>query len=83
MQLTVTLLSDSNMYPNILRIQKLTTANQAKGAFGFTLSDCIGKWGFPAVQGSVAPLTSPRTRVSKKSSLLSSHELLEMFVCPW
>ena len=43
-----------NMYPNILRIQKLTTANQAKGAFGFTLSDCIGKWGFPAVQAAPA-----------------------------
>jgi tryptophanyl-tRNA synthetase len=38
------------MYPNILRIQKATTLNQAMGIFGFTQSDHIGKQAFPAVQ---------------------------------
>jgi len=38
------------MYPTILKIQKLTTYNQAKAIFGFTMSDNIGKSSFPAVQ---------------------------------
>jgi tryptophanyl-tRNA synthetase len=38
------------MYPNVLRIQKHVTANQVRGCFGFTMSDNIGKWSFPAVQ---------------------------------
>nr|WCZ58732.1 tryptophan-tRNA ligase [Seculamonas ecuadoriensis] len=43
-----------DMYPNILKIQKLTTSNQARGIFGFTDSDHIGKYGFPAVQAAPA-----------------------------
>ncbi|KAH3757239.1 tryptophan--tRNA ligase, cytoplasmic [Pelomyxa schiedti] len=39
-----------HMYPLVLRIQKMITANQVKGIFGFTDSDHIGKYGFPAVQ---------------------------------
>jgi tryptophanyl-tRNA synthetase len=38
------------MYPNIVKIQKAVTANQAKGIFGFTDSDSIGKYAFPAIQ---------------------------------
>eukprot|EP01105_Mastigella_eilhardi_P023600 TRINITY_DN5990_c0_g1_i3.p1 TRINITY_DN5990_c0_g1~~TRINITY_DN5990_c0_g1_i3.p1 ORF type:complete len:298 (-),score=109.90 TRINITY_DN5990_c0_g1_i3:104-997(-) len=38
------------MYPLVLRIQKMITTNQVKGIFGFTDSDNIGKFGFPAVQ---------------------------------
>ncbi|GJD07793.1 Tryptophan--tRNA ligase, cytoplasmic [Galdieria sulphuraria] len=38
------------MYPNILKIQKAVTYNQAKAIFGFDDSDNIGKHGFPAVQ---------------------------------
>lgn len=43
-----------HLYPNVLRIQRLTTYNQAKGIFGFTDSDNIGKHGFPAVQAAPA-----------------------------
>lgn len=39
-----------HLYPNVLRIQKLITYNQARSVFGFTDSDNIGKHGFPAVQ---------------------------------
>lgn len=38
------------MYPNIVRIQKAVTSNQVRGIFGFTESDNIGKYGFPAIQ---------------------------------
>jgi len=38
------------MYPMILKIQKSITFNQAKGAFGFSDSDNIGKQAFPAIQ---------------------------------
>lgn len=38
------------MYPNIVRIQKAVTANQVRGIFGFTESENIGKWSFPAIQ---------------------------------
>lgn len=38
------------MYRNIVKIQKLVTANQARSTFGFNESENIGKWAFPAVQ---------------------------------
>jgi len=38
------------MYPNIVRIQKATTASQARGIFGFNNQSNIGKWSFPAIQ---------------------------------
>ena len=37
-------------YRTVLSIQRLVTFNQARGIFGFTDSDCIGKVAFPAVQ---------------------------------
>lgn len=37
------------LYPNILKVQKNITYNQMKGIFGFSESDCIGKYAFPAV----------------------------------
>lgn len=43
-----------HLYPTILKIQKLTTYNQARAIFGFTMSDNIGKSSFPAVQASPA-----------------------------
>ena len=36
--------------PNICKIEKCVTASQAKGIFGFTDSDNIGKFSFPAIQ---------------------------------
>eukprot|EP00171_Calliarthron_tuberculosum_P009807 IDg9807t1 len=39
-----------HLYANVLRIQRLTTYNQARAIFGFTDSDNIGKHAFPAVQ---------------------------------
>ena len=46
--------TDSNyikeLYPNVLKIQKLVNFNQIKGIFGITQSDCIGKISFPAIQ---------------------------------
>merc|ERR1740138_1520656 len=39
-----------HMYPNICRIWKAITYNQAKGAFGFTPDKNIGQSAFPAVQ---------------------------------
>lgn len=38
------------MYPNIVRIQKCVTGNQARGIFGFNDSANIGKIAFPAIQ---------------------------------
>lgn len=38
------------MYPLVTQIQKLVTTSQVKGIFGFTDTDNIGKFGFPAVQ---------------------------------
>lgn len=46
------------LYPNVLRIQRMTTYNQAKAIFGFADSDNIGKHGFPAVQAAPALSTS-------------------------
>jgi tryptophanyl-tRNA synthetase len=43
-----------HMYPTILKIQKLTTYNQARAIFGFNMSDNIGKSSFPAVQAAPA-----------------------------
>ena len=43
-----------HLYPTVLKIQKLTTYNQAKAIFGFTMSDNIGKSSFPAVQAAPA-----------------------------
>lgn len=39
-----------HMYPTVLKIQKLTTYNQSRAIFGFSMSDNIGKSAFPAVQ---------------------------------
>lgn len=39
-----------SFYKNVVKIQKHVTFNQAKGIFGFTDSDCIGKVSFPAIQ---------------------------------
>jgi len=39
-----------DFYRTICRIQKFVTFNQARGIFGFTDRDCIGKIGFPAIQ---------------------------------
>lgn len=39
-----------SFYRNVVKIQKHVTFNQAKGIFGFTDSDCIGKISFPAIQ---------------------------------
>lgn len=36
--------SSSGFYRNVVRVQKHVTFNQVKGIFGFTDSDCIGKW---------------------------------------
>lgn len=50
----------STMYPNILKIQKCVTFNAARGIFGFTDSDNIGRQAFPAVQAAPAfPTTFP------------------------
>jgi tryptophanyl-tRNA synthetase len=38
------------MYPNILKIQKMVTCSTVRGIFGFENGDNIGKFGFPAVQ---------------------------------
>lgn len=44
----------ATLYPNIVKIQRATTCNQAKAIFGFTDSDNIGKHAFPAVQAAPA-----------------------------
>ena len=41
-------------YRQVLQIQKCVTMNQAKGIFGFSDSDNIGKMAFPAVQAAPA-----------------------------
>eukprot|EP00179_Madagascaria_erythrocladioides_P027185 CAMPEP_0198334408 /NCGR_PEP_ID=MMETSP1450-20131203/19592_1 /TAXON_ID=753684 ORGANISM="Madagascaria erythrocladiodes, Strain CCMP3234" /NCGR_SAMPLE_ID=MMETSP1450 /ASSEMBLY_ACC=CAM_ASM_001115 /LENGTH=416 /DNA_ID=CAMNT_0044038995 /DNA_START=104 /DNA_END=1354 /DNA_ORIENTATION=+ len=38
------------LYPNVVRVQRAVTANQARGIFGFTGASNIGQWAFPAVQ---------------------------------
>lgn len=42
------------MYSNVLKIQRATTFNLAKGIFGFGDSDNIGKIAFPAVEAAPA-----------------------------
>ena len=42
--------SSSAFYRTICRIQKCVTFSQARGIFGFTDSDSIGKIAFPAIQ---------------------------------
>ncbi|VDD74298.1 unnamed protein product [Mesocestoides corti] len=37
-------------YRTVVSIQRMVTYNQARGIFGFTDNDCIGKIAFPAVQ---------------------------------
>lgn len=44
----------NRLYPNVVQIQRATTCNQAKGIFGFTDSDNIGKMSFPAVEAAPA-----------------------------
>lgn len=44
----------AHLYPNVLRIQRMTTYNQAKAIFGFNDTDNIGKHGFPAIQAAPA-----------------------------
>lgn len=44
----------ANLYPNVLKIQRATTYNQARAIFGFVESDNIGKAAFPAVQAAPA-----------------------------
>lgn len=39
-----------NFYRTVCRVQKCVTFSQARGIFGFTDGDCIGKIGFPAIQ---------------------------------
>ena len=39
-----------NLYPNVVKFQKLTTASQARACFGFTHSHNIGQWSFAAIQ---------------------------------
>lgn len=39
-----------HLYPNVIRVQKHVNFNQIKGIFGFTPSDCVGKFAFPPVQ---------------------------------
>lgn len=37
------------LYPNTLKVQKNITLNQIKGIFGFSESDCVGKYAYPPV----------------------------------
>ena len=46
------------MYPTVCKIQKLITYNQARGAFGFTGTDNVGKSAFPAIQAAPSFPTS-------------------------
>jgi len=46
------------MYPNIVKIQKCVTVNQAKGIFGFTDSMNIGQMAFAAIQAAPSFPTS-------------------------
>lgn len=38
------------MYPNIVRIEKAVTQSQVRNIFGFTDSENIGRFSFPAIQ---------------------------------
>lgn len=39
-----------HLYPNTIKVQKNTTMNQIKGAFGFNENDPIGKFAYPPIQ---------------------------------
>jgi tryptophanyl-tRNA synthetase len=39
-----------SLYPTVVKIQRTVTTSQVKGIFGFTDTDNIGKYGFPAIQ---------------------------------
>lgn len=41
-----------NLYPNVVRIQRCMTASQVKGAFGFSDTDNVGRFAYPAIQAS-------------------------------
>lgn len=43
-----------HLYPNVIRVQKHVNFNQLKGIFGFTTSDCVGKFAFPPIQATPA-----------------------------
>eukprot|EP00743_Colponemidia_sp_Colp-15_P001716 GILK01001874.1.p1 GENE.GILK01001874.1~~GILK01001874.1.p1 ORF type:complete len:610 (-),score=93.20 GILK01001874.1:120-1883(-) len=47
-----------HLYPNICKIQKCVTYSQARGIFGFSTNDNIGKSSFPAIQAAPAFPTS-------------------------
>ena len=53
-----------HLYPTVLEIQKRVTFNQARGIFGFTDSDNIGKQAFPAMQA--APSFSKAFKIPLK-----------------
>ena len=38
-----------HLYPNTIKVQKNTTMNQIKGAFGFNENDPIGKFAYPPI----------------------------------
>mmetsp|Transcript_22633 Transcript_22633/g.35537 ORF Transcript_22633/g.35537 Transcript_22633/m.35537 type:complete len:519 (-) Transcript_22633:50-1606(-) len=44
----------SQLYSNVIRIQKLITYSQASSTLGLNASDCIGKTAFPAIQAAPA-----------------------------
>lgn len=46
------------LYPNVCRIQKLVTANQAIGIFGFDGSSNLGQYAYPAIQAAPSFSTS-------------------------
>jgi tryptophanyl-tRNA synthetase len=53
------------LYPNVLRVQKAVTYNQARGIFGFAGDANIGKSAFPAVQANAWLLhNGGKTKVS-------------------
>lgn len=58
-----------HMYPNILRIQKCVTKNQCIGIFGFSDSDNIGKYSFPAIQAAPSFSSSFPTIFGTKSNV--------------
>lgn len=47
-----------DLYPNVLKIQRATTASQICNTFGFNNSDSIGKWAFPPMQMAPSFVTS-------------------------
>jgi len=75
-------------YRTICRIQKCVTFSQARGIFGFTDGDCIGKISFPAVQAAPSfSVSFPQVRLSYQSFcgcgllFMSFLLLVKMFCC--